>query len=206
LGPPLLPPLDDEEESGERVNIGDSHTAGDTVDVGSIQQEGYRFPIFLSDTAPNLPDDAQWVLLRQLTDAPNGIGDGLKLYSIMKKLVLQDQGRIAAPNHVVHATSAALIWHMGYAEEALKVVREGVVPSDGLKEIWKLSQDMRSCFKEDDHDQVTSAANEGGNSSYDGGRLTYSHLPLLYYILAKQYPVNAIRCGDSKCASPAQTC
>lgn len=98
---------------------------------------------------------AQWAFLRQLTDAPNGSGLSQRLVGIMKKYVREDQGSEAGPNHAVHATCAALIWHEGLAEEALDIVKSsqnGVDrrPSKALQTVWKKSQAMRNIFPEDD--------------------------------------------------------
>ena len=98
---------------------------------------------------------AQWAFLRQLTDAPNGSGLSQRLVGIMKKYVREDQGSEAGPNHAVHATCAALIWHEGLAEEALEIVKSsqnGVDrrPSQALQTVWKKSQAMRAIFPEED--------------------------------------------------------
>ena len=96
----------------------------------------------------------QWALLRQLTDAPNGAGDAQRLVGLMKKYVREDQGSEAGPNHAVHATCAALIWHEGLAEEALGLVKSSKAgvdrrPSRQLQLVWKQSQTMRAVFPED---------------------------------------------------------
>jgi hypothetical protein len=111
---------------------------------------------------------AQWTLLRQLTDAPNGAGDAHVLVHIMKKYVREDQGMLAGPNHAVHATCAALIWHEGLGAEALEIVAgnsrassgqgKNVKPSSAFQHVWKLGQSMRLVYPNnaDENDEIDS--------------------------------------------------
>lgn len=107
---------------------------------------------------------SQWAFLRQLTDAPNGMGASQRLVGIMKKYVREDQGSEAGPNHAVHATCAALIWHEGLAQEALEIVKASQAgadrrPSKALQLVWKKSQQMRTIFPEeiDEEDDPSSS-------------------------------------------------
>jgi hypothetical protein len=122
----------------------------------------------------------QWKLLRQLTDAPNGMGDAQTLVAVMKKFVREDQGMLAGPNHAVHAACAALIWHEGLGGEALEIIsahnankslQSGqssrmVRPSAAFLCIWKLGQSLRAIYP-DNADGVD-------NSEYDTGVISRS--------------------------------
>ncbi len=61
-------------------------------------------------------------LLKLLTDAPHGVGDGEILVSLMKKYVSHDQGEKSKQSYIMHAICAALLWHGNLLEEANKLV------------------------------------------------------------------------------------
>lgn len=103
----------------------------------------------------------------------------------MKKFIREDQGSEAGPNHAVHATCAALIWHEGLAEEALDIVISSlngvndIRPSTALQLVWKRSQTMRSIFPETDpDDEEEYNLSQSRINPYTSASLTSSFSPL----------------------------
>lgn len=108
---------------------------------------------------PIVTQDPQ-ILLRLLSDAPNGRGDSQYLVQIMKAHVLQDRGRDPALNHLAHAACAALLWHGGLGEEAVQLVRsvsgDGQggndseqrieLPSERIITSWRVAQELRTFY------------------------------------------------------------
>ena len=117
-----------------------------------------------SPGGPTSPDASAPALklLKELTDAPDGLGDAQRIVALMKKYVLQDRGTVAGPSHIAHAACAAAIWHKGYSDEVYDILQaslagESVKPSEGLKRLWRQGQSMRKVFELEPEEDGTSS-------------------------------------------------
>eukprot|EP01041_Mallomonas_annulata_P002438 gene2438-4728_t len=92
----------------------------------------------------------EYIILRQLSDAPNGAGDNAsKLVQLMRRFVLQDRGQDARANHAAHATCAALLWQHGLGGEAIALAAgQRKRPSEPFRRLWALAQKIRTFLSE----------------------------------------------------------
>ena len=100
-------------------------------------------------------DKERTFLLEFLKDDPTTHDGCLHLISIMRKVVHEDRsGANSDENHVVHATCAAMIWHLNLGEEALKLSdvnrTDKLTPSKKLVDLWRYAQRMRLFLGEGD--------------------------------------------------------
>lgn len=190
---PRLASIDDSQSTPAAQDTHEIKSDKDTDSISSLSLvfDWLECPLFahgMMDTSPESRADSSpihtgdgrsdsWTLLRQLTDAPNGMGSAQTLVSVMKSLVAQDRGSEAGPNHAVHATCAALLWHEGLAGEAVDIVKgalqgRDVSPSPQFLEVWKRGQAMRAVFPEDRAGVALSPCDSIGADGDDESLLT----------------------------------